>query len=110
MDCERMTGNSSTIGLSKTRRLLAWSLPVATQIHPSANRSRMLTQTSELMDGRASLEEIAHTSSRLGDVWELRDVFPGGRQQRRGLAGAQHSGREAAGGEEPLTRSQRRLI
>jgi hypothetical protein len=64
VDCEQMTGNSSTIGLSKARRLLAWSLPVATQIHPSANRSRMLTQTFELMDGRASLEETAHGSSR----------------------------------------------
>jgi len=38
----RVTGNSSTIGLSKSRRLLAWSLLVATQIHVSANPSTML--------------------------------------------------------------------
>lgn len=48
---------------------------------------------------------LAHPRNETGDVWELRDVFPGGRQQRHGLAGAQHSGREAASGEERLTRT-----
>jgi hypothetical protein len=56
--------------------------------------------------GRAgSAIVLARRRNETGDVWELRDVFQGRRQQRGGLAGAQRSGREATGGEEPVRRT-----
>src|ERR1700756_2512952 len=45
---------------------------------------------------------LARRRNKTGDVWELRDVFPRGRWQRGGLAGTQHSRREATGGEDPV--------
>ena len=54
---------------------------------------------------KLSATVLASRPNETGDVWELRDVFQGGRQQRGGLAGAQHSGRKTAGGEEPVTRT-----